>query len=459
MMKSYIYLFALLGTSICSSFAQEVPGEQAYRTALESIDTDLEAEIRKLEELRKSISEEKPSLAKRAHESAATLRRKKREYEIAKTTQASVDGDLKKNEDDLKLFRDERNYIDGMLSEFRKNYQSNVPLPETHAMGEAFRNADQHGDEGTTATLDLVEQMARQLSAFGTIKTIEGEALGKDGVMMTGEFAIAGPVSWFASSDKNVSGLVTDTGNLQSSVVDGTADHNAIRALLTGGEAEITLDPTLGNAIAMDEVEGNFFDYIKKGGFWVYPIMTLALIAFVSALLKWFQFISIRPVNVRTVQSVIDEVNKGNRDEAATVANRIKHPAGGLLKRGIEVSEKPINDVEETLYEKFLETLPGLNRGIALIAIASATTPLLGLLGTVTGMIKTFNQITIFGTGDARSLSGGISEALITTAFGLIVAIPALIMHALLTRKIQGIRSAMEMVSLAFINGLKQKNA
>ena len=107
---------------------------------------------------------------------------------------------------------------------------------------------------------------------------------------------------------------------------------------------------------------------------------------------------------------------------------------------------------------KFLEAQPRLQRGLPLIAIASATSPLLGLLGTVTGMIKTFNQITIFGTGDARSLSGGISEALITTAFGLIVAIPALILHALLSRKIQGIRSTMEMVSLAFINGLKKDN-
>ena len=111
--------------------------------------------------------------------------------------------------------------------------------------------------------------------------------------------------------------------------------------------------------------------------------------------------------------------------------------------------------MEEALYEKYLAAQPPLQKGLALIAIASATAPLLGLLGTVTGMIHTFDLIDIFGTGDAKSLASGISEALITTKFGLIVAIPALIIHALMRRKVQGIKATMEMISLAFLNGLK----
>jgi len=89
-----------------------------------------------------------------------------------------------------------------------------------------------------------------------------------------------------------------------------------------------------------------------------------------------------------------------------------------------------------------------------LIALTAATAPLLGLLGTVTGMIQTFQLITLFGTGDAQTLSGGISEALITTQFGLMVAVPALIVHALLSRKSKGVISNMEQTSIGFINGL-----
>ena len=109
---------------------------------------------------------------------------------------------------------------------------------------------------------------------------------------------------------------------------------------------------------------------------------------------------------------------------------------------------------EEIMYETMLETQPRLERFLPLIAITAATAPLLGLLGTVTGMINTFKLITLFGTGDAKSLSSGISEALITTEFGLIVAIPALILHALLSRKCQAILAAMEKYAVIFSNGI-----
>ena len=88
------------------------------------------------------------------------------------------------------------------------------------------------------------------------------------------------------------------------------------------------------------------------------------------------------------------------------------------------------------------------------MAITAAAAPLLGLLGTVTGMIKTFNLITIFGTGDAKSLSSGISEALVTTELGLIVAIPALILHGVLSRMTKEKIAALEQTALSFVNGV-----
>jgi biopolymer transport protein ExbB len=88
------------------------------------------------------------------------------------------------------------------------------------------------------------------------------------------------------------------------------------------------------------------------------------------------------------------------------------------------------------------------------IALTAAAAPLLGLLGTVTGMIKTFNLITIFGTGDAKSLSSGISEALITTALGLVIAIPALIAHGMLARMARQKLGDMEQTAVGFINGV-----
>ena len=104
------------------------------------------------------------------------------------------------------------------------------------------------------------------------------------------------------------------------------------------------------------------------------------------------------------------------------------------------------------MYEQVLTTRLRLQGLLPFIAICAASAPLLGLLGTVTGIINTFKMITIFGSGDVKSLSGGISEALITTKFGLIVAIPSLLLHAFLSRKARGVVGRMEAAGVAFIN-------
>ena len=96
------------------------------------------------------------------------------------------------------------------------------------------------------------------------------------------------------------------------------------------------------------------------------------------------------------------------------------------------------------------------DRGMPLIAITAATAPLLGLLGTVTGMIDVFRQITNFANPENSELARGISEALVTTKFGLITAIPSLIAHALLSRRLQGLVSKMEGFSARLVHLKKE---
>ena len=121
-----------------------------------------------------------------------------------------------------------------------------------------------------------------------------------------------------------------------------------------------------------------------------------------------------------------------------------------------ELAMLPKELLEEVLFEKILEAQPHLERFLPFIAVTAATSPLLGLLGTVTGMIRTFQQVTLFGTSDVSKLASGISEALVTTKFGLIAAIPALVLHALLARRVQGLLAGMEKFSTAFVNGLER---
>ena len=107
-----------------------------------------------------------------------------------------------------------------------------------------------------------------------------------------------------------------------------------------------------------------------------------------------------------------------------------------------------INVAQQTMHEEY----PEMERHLSTIAILASIAPLLGLLGTVSGMVTTFTSITVFGTGDPQSLAKGISEALITTQSGLIVAIPALFFHNHLLRKVHYIMDEFEKNIIKFIN-------
>jgi hypothetical protein len=123
-----------------------------------------------------------------------------------------------------------------------------------------------------------------------------------------------------------------------------------------------------------------------------------------------------------------------------------------MLSVGVEHIREPRELVEEVMYEKILTTKLQLQRWLPFVAISASSAPLLGLLGTVTGIINTFKMITVLGSGDVKALSGGISEALITTEWGLIVAIPSLLLHAFLSRKARGMIDQMEKAAISLIN-------
>ena len=113
--------------------------------------------------------------------------------------------------------------------------------------------------------------------------------------------------------------------------------------------------------------------------------------------------------------------------------------------------------LEEILYEIIIDSQERLEKALPLVAITAAIAPLLGLLGTVTGMIDVFRQITNFANPENSELARGISEALVTTKFGLVTAIPALVIHALLNRRLQGLVSKMEGFSARLVH-LKKEN-
>jgi biopolymer transport protein ExbB len=427
--------------------------DDRYRAAAASVQTDLDQALAELAVVREGIAKEKPALAVESEKIAADLREARRKADLARTTRDAAELEETRSEERLKAWRDEKQYIESLLLDFRKNYEAGLSLARVAQQADLLKQEDLGG------RLAMLEAATAQLEATGQVAVIPGEVVDPDGVLLPGRFGEVGPVSWFLSDDAKHSGLVTTGADLRPRLVDGTDSRAEIERLLKGEAATLAFDPTLGTAVALAESEETLIVHIQKGGFWIYPILLLAAIALSAALWKWWQLAQIRPYAPGVVYEILQRVEAGDSKSALAAAAALRHPVRSILERGVTTLDaipRPTrDDLEEALYEPYLAAEQPLQRGLTFIAIASSTAPLLGLLGTVTGMIETFRLINIFGTGDAKSLASGISEALVTTEFGLIVAIPALILHALLSRKIQGIKNSMESASLAFLNGAK----
>jgi biopolymer transport protein ExbB len=156
--------------------------------------------------------------------------------------------------------------------------------------------------------------------------------------------------------------------------------------------------------------------------------------------------------SAKALAELFTAVRANDKERAVALTQKMKGMAGRMLRAGAEVLDQPRELIEEAMFEKMLEAKTSLNRFLPFVAVTAACAPLLGLLGTVTGIIATFNLMTVFGSGDIKMLSSGISEALITTEYGLYVAIPCVLMHSFLSRKAKGIADKMEQVAVKFMS-------
>lgn len=180
----------------------------------------------------------------------------------------------------------------------------------------------------------------------------------------------------------------------------------------------ITIDPSRGALLSINSITPAWSERIQQGGTVGYIIIALGFIGVCLAL--W------RLVTLAVIE-------KGVRQQLiATHTPANSNPLGRILNAGSADIENTTNAelLEARLDEAVLKELPAIERGQGIIKLLAGVAPLLGLLGTVTGMIATFQAITAFGSGDAKLMASGISQALITTVLGLVVAIPLLLMHS-----------------------------
>ena len=200
------------------------------------------------------------------------------------------------------------------------------------------------------------------------------------------------------------------------------------------------------------------YELFLKGGILMYPIAFCSIIA-VGIFLERIWVLRRRRVLPRDfLIEVEDLVMRRKRPEAISLCKRNNSSIAHVVRVGIENYGKRRDVIKEKIEEVGRREAASLERYINVIGTIAGVSPLLGLLGTVSGMIKSFNIISLQGVADPASLAGGISEALITTAAGLVVAIPTFVIYRYLTNKADSLILEMEENSIRMVDLVKRED-
>ncbi len=203
------------------------------------------------------------------------------------------------------------------------------------------------------------------------------------------------------------------------------------------GEAvDFGVDVTRGGILGLLVESPTIKDRIEQGGIVGYCIIALGIIGLIIAIIRWLALSGAD----RKVRAQL------KRDTAST-----DNPLGRVLAAYESNRGADTETVELKLSEAALKEMPDLTKGLLFIKVVSAVAPLMGLLGTVTGMIKTFQVITLYGAGDPKMMAGGISQALMTTVLGLVVAIPMVLLHTVVSGKSRKIVNVLQSQSAGLV--------
>jgi biopolymer transport protein ExbB len=274
------------------------------------------------------------------------------------------------------------------------------------------------------ASIEDIEQLwfelQRQISETGKIVRFDHTVTLANGeetqmsIARVGAFNLAGPVGYlqYDPSTRRVSELQRQPE--QSRYTNSAKDLAAAQQ----SPATFGLDVTRGGILALLVESPTIKDRINQGGIVGYCIIGLGIIGLLIAIVRFIGLSN----DSRKVAAQL------KRDTAST-----DNPLGRVMAAYESNRGADTETIELKLSEAALKEMPGLTKGLLFIKVISVVAPLMGLLGTVTGMIKTFQVITLYGAGDPKMMAGGISQALMTTVLGLVVAIPMVLLHTIVS--------------------------
>jgi biopolymer transport protein ExbB len=310
-----------------------------------------------------------------------------------------------------------------------------------------------NGDEKLDAIAGLFSDAFEVLKTINDTKVKDGDFYDLDRKLLKGKVVTVGQGMAYGMSG-DIGGVLSPAGGGKLMLWNGEGKDVA-RALISGSPVSSTQPAYLFEDIkkkATRVEEKKMADIIDAGGSIGLVILGLGAIALL--------FVAIRALLLMTASSnskkLVEVVGLMIKDNKKEEAQAYLAKQSGAAARVLEATVKHLHYkpamLEDVVAESVLHETPRLEKFESAITVVAAVAPLLGLLGTVTGMITTFDVITLYGTGDPKMLSGGISEALVTTEMGLTVAIPLLLLGNLLSGWSEKIMSSIEHSALSVTN-------
>ncbi len=301
-----------------------------------------------------------------------------------------------------------------------------------------------------------------EIAAGGEIKRSDNHFIGLDGHRTAGKIVRFGALStiYQRTSDKSCGYAVYGPENDALIAVSepGWRVARSLKKFIAGASPAVYLDFSGGDAVRRLALTPSAWERLRSGGILVWPILLVGLVALLLSLERFLFLSRVKSNTDRVMGKIVTLVKAEDFDQCLKLLDNKKGPVFRVLAAGLAARRAARDVLESVLEEAILKELPRLEKFLPTLQVLAAIAPLLGLLGTVTGMINTFQVITVYGAGDPRMMSGGISEALITTKLGLAVAIPIILLHTWFARRVDVIIGDMEEKSVSLSIALKESD-
>lgn len=379
--------------------------------------------------------------------------------------QANLESDIQQLEREVMRLQSRVEELQSLTTEAerqaRANAESRARVETTFSQAEAtfseygieLKNEDGFQDSAEEDKVAMLfERANRLLERLAGVRREAGEFFLPDGTQVEGTLVRIGNIASYGVS-KRGAGALAPAGEGKLKIWRGASGEDA-RALAEGegpDSLSMFLYESLSSPVSEKSGEGPV-GYINNGGTIAWLIVGLGSLALVLIIARIAFLRRASASTGKVSEKVSGLVGEGRTEEALAACQRQRGAIARVLAAAVRNLKRDREHVEDIVSESILHENSHLNRFGAFILVIAAVSPLLGLLGTVTGMISTFDVITEFGTGDPKLLSGGISIALITTELGLMVAIPALLIGNLLSGWADRIKNDMEKAALRVIN-------